>query len=249
MSSASSERQIISLGAGTDTRSLRLFSEAKAKGVTYHEIDFPVICTRKLNTVKATPLLMRALPSPSVGDKGSWQAKTDDGNQYWCHGIDLRELAHADLSAMDGLRTDIPTLLISECCLCYLETSEAKDVVKWFTDKIVDLGIIIYEPTDPDDSFGQVMISNLGSRGIVMPTLASYRNPSQQEARLKEAGFESVRKLTVKDIWTTWIPEEEKERVNSLEGLDEVEEWDLLASHYIIAWGWRGQGFKAWDKR
>jgi [phosphatase 2A protein]-leucine-carboxy methyltransferase len=147
---------------------------------------------------------------------------------------------------LQGLKTDVPTLLVSECCLCYLQTSEAGEVIKWFTDRIPNLGIVIYEPIKPDDPFGRMMVSNLAARGIRMPTLEKYREPRDQEGRLRDAGFDHVRQMTVDEIWEKWIPETEKERVDGLEGLDEVEEWKLLAGHYIVAWAWKGTGFGSW---
>ena len=246
---AGAERQIISLGAGTDTRSLRIFSQSSFRDITYHEIDFSTICTRKLNTVKATPLLRKFLPDATVDDSGSWRARTENGNQFWCHGRDLRDLTSSqDASPLAGLRTDIPTLLVSECCLCYLEASEAKAVVDWFGSKIPNMGLLIYEPISPGDAFGKTMISNLAARGIVMPTLEAYQERGQQDDRLRDAGFEHATNRTIDEIWDGWVTEAEKERVNGLEGLDEVEEWKLLSSHYIIAWGWRGLGFQAWDE-
>lgn len=75
-----------------------------------------------------------------------------------------------------------------------------------------------------------------------MPTLEVYKEPRDQEERLREAGFDEVRQMTVDKIWERWVGEEEKERVEGLEMLDEVEEWVLLAGHYIVVWGWRGEG-------
>ncbi len=200
--------------------------------------------------VRATPLLRQVLPDPTAQADGSWHVRTETGNQLWCHGRDLRELSKSPSqdspAILAGLRTDVPTLLISECCLCYQETSEAKAVIEWFTSKIPSIGILIYEPIRPDDAFGRVMVSNLAARDIAMPTLAVYKERGDQETRLKDAGFDSVRQMTVDEAWDRWVPAEEKERVNSLEGLDEVEEWHLLARHYIIAWGWRGGGFGPW---
>ena len=44
-----------------------------------------------------------------------------------------------------------------------------------------------------------------------------------------------------------WVSKDERDRIEKLEWLDEVEEWKLLARHYCVAWGWRGQPFtKAW---
>lgn len=179
----------------------------------------------------------------------SWKSESANGSQLWCHGLDLRELAQAGaVSKLSGVRTDIPTLLISECCLCYLQASDASSVIKYFTDRIPNLGIILYEPVKPDDPFGRMMISNLAARGVRMPTLDAYKEPTDQERRLREAGFERVKVMTVDKIWDTWVSEEEKERVDMLEGLDEVEEWKLLAGHYAVSWAWRGVGFEEWQR-
>ncbi|KAJ0115384.1 hypothetical protein J7T55_012663 [Diaporthe amygdali] len=248
-------RQIVSLGAGTDTRCFRLFSsQRRRRGLIYHEVDFPSISSRKRMIVQATPALRSVLPGPVPTDDGaasaSWRSTPEgEGNQYWCHGLDLRDLAGDDgeddplLSKLKGLRTDVPTLLISECCLCYLETAEARSVIKRFTHRIPDLGLVIYEPVKPDDAFGRQMASNLAARRIRMPTLEVYKQPRDQEQRLRDAGFKEVRQKTVDSIWGQWVSEEEKERVDGLEGLDEVEEWQLLAGHYIVAWGWKGPHF------
>lgn len=262
------ERQIISLGAGTDTRSLRLFSPSTSpsqqpvQNLTYHEIDFPDIRERKLRTVRASPRLRTVLSDPvelAVTQGTTAQDGSNDANikswhshsiqspssQLFFHGLDLRNFAQTQHPiSIPRLRTEIPTLLISECCLCYLSLHEATSVISHFTSQIpTDLGIIIYEPTKPDDPFGQMMVSNLAARRITMPTLDVYRQPADQEVRLREAGFEQVRQMTVDNIWQRWVNSDEKERVDGLEGLDEVEEWKLLAGHYIVAWGWKGDQF------
>ncbi|KAI2621390.1 leucine carboxyl methyltransferase [Hypomontagnella submonticulosa] len=244
---AMQERQIISLGAGTDTRCFKLFSQPSQAGLIYHEIDFPTIASKKLQLVNATPQLRSILSNPQAEDGGWSSPSLRNGCQYWCHGLDLRDLLKDDTAPLKGIRNDIPTILISECCLCYLETTEARGVIKYFAEKMPNLAIIIYEPIHPNDSFGRQMVSNLATRRIRMPTLDAYQDRDKQQTRLKDAGFEMVQSLTIGDIWRKWITEEEKERVDSLEGLDEVEEWNLLADHYTVAWGWRGDGFRKWE--
>lgn len=246
---SASVTQVISLGAGTDTRSLRLFAKRPSQTLIYHEIDFPVIIDRKYAILTKEAALRELLPDTAyLQQDQSWKAQSASGSQLWCHGLDLRELVQAeDAAKLDGIRTDIPTLLVSECCLCYLQTSEATNIIKYFTSRIPDLGIVIYEPVKPDDPFGRMMVSNLAARGVRMPTLDAYKEPADQEQRLRDAGFEQVKAMTVEHIWDTWVSEEEKERVDGLEGLDEVEEWKLLAAHYVVAWGWRGSGFGGWQ--
>ena len=68
-----------------------------------------------------------------------------------------------------------------------METATA--VLKWFIDKIGDLGIVIYEPIRVDDAFGERMVGNLRARGIGMPTIQRYRSLEDQRGRLGEVGF------------------------------------------------------------
>ncbi|PSR80448.1 S-adenosyl-L-methionine-dependent methyltransferase [Coniella lustricola] len=259
-------RQIVSLGAGTDTRCFRIFSRKNRRcRLVYHEMDFSTIVARKRMMVEATPALRTVLtnagPAVEASEfsekyRSSWRATPQgEGNEYWCHGADLRHVARLSQKPEDdsvagpvvsALRTDIPTLLISECCLCYLDPTEARDVIKFFTDKIPEIGLALYEPTRPDDAFGKQMVSNLAARRIRMPTLEVYKEPRDQEERFRHAGFENIAQGTIDSLWNTWVPLEEKERLDRLEGLDEVEEWHLLAAHYIVAWGSRGRGFNSW---
>ncbi|CAJ2514199.1 Uu.00g023180.m01.CDS01 [Anthostomella pinea] len=236
------ERQIISLGAGTDTRCFKLLSQPLQAGLIYHEIDFPAVSNKKRQLVSSIPPLRTIVPNAELtGDTWSNQ-HLPNGCQYWCHGLDLRDLLKDDVKSLRGVRTDVPTLLISECCLCYLEVPDADKIIEYFVNRIPSLSLVIYEPTNPMDPFGKQMVSNLAARKIRMPTLEQYTDIKKQETRLKDAGFESAKSSTIQKIWEQWVPREEKERVDSLEGLDEVEEWNLLADHYLVGWGWRGGG-------
>lgn len=192
-------------------------------------------------------------PEPEWGFR-----ETRDGESetiYCCHPLDLRRLPYAlslkELNSFHGIRSDIPTLLISECCLCYLEVDNARDVVKWFADRIPSLGIILYEPIGVDSSFGQMMVANLAARNITMPTVKAYKTLRDQKQRLSDLEFlgpEGAQEAeTIERIWDQWITPAEKERVDGLEGLDEVEEWQMLARHYAVVWGWRGSaGWASW---
>lgn len=105
--------------------------------------------------------------------------------------------------------------------------------------------MILYEPINPHDAFGKVMVSNLSARGIELQTLKKYSSLAAQKERLKSYGFgggmEGGGGIGVADMNFLWeeVNVKEKARVASLEMLDEVEEWRLLAGHYCVVWGWR----------
>ena len=273
-------KQIISLGAGTDTRYFRLRAQNRNRNVIYHEFDFPAVCAAKCHIVESNKALSRDEmisrarnvehtdregdinmgSPPQVDGEPGWEllrSVDDDGGSgmesgYICHPLDLRQLPTLEqINSFRGLRADLPTLIISECCLCYLEVDIARDVLKWFRDRIPSIGVVLYEPIGVDDAFGQMMVANLAARGIVMPTVQRYKSLNDQLERLKELGFGGegggTNAVTIEEIWEKWIMAEEKRRVDNLEGLDEVEEWQMLARHYALAWGWRGNyGWETW---
>ncbi|PYH83185.1 leucine carboxyl methyltransferase [Aspergillus uvarum CBS 121591] len=270
-------KQIISLGAGSDTRIFRLLASLPSKThpeetIIYHELDFPSNTAAKIRAIRAAPHLQRALGN-AENVTISPAADALHTPHYHLHPIDLRQLAalassplgkgKGDLqldTLLPGLDPTLPTVLISECCLIYLEPEEASRVVEFFV-KVFDapafegqagaaaLGIIVYEPIRPDDAFGRTMVANLATRGIQLQTLHRYASLAAQRARLRAHGFRAGQAAADVDfLWERWVAAAEKERVAGLEMLDEMEEWRLLARHYCVAWGWRegraGEGFE-----
>ncbi|KAK3901944.1 S-adenosyl-L-methionine-dependent methyltransferase [Staphylotrichum tortipilum] len=266
-------RQIVSLGAGTDTRCMRLLTSPHRnhRNLAYHEIDFPAIMARKQALIATTPSLRAILAPPVPLSPTAWHAPSLDpahGNSLNLHGLDLRTLTPSS-PPLPNLDLTAPTLLLSECCLCYLplpssspappaptplsSTSPPRPplpptppppspILSHFTTHLpspTPLSLIIYEPILPHDPFGRTMTTNLAARGIVMPTLSIYPTAAAQEARVRAAGFAEARVRTVDEIWEGWVDAKERERADGLEGLDEIEEWRLLAGHYVVVWGWR----------
>ncbi|RQM07847.1 hypothetical protein DH86_00000719, partial [Scytalidium sp. 3C] len=198
---SSQVKQIISLGAGTDTRYFRLRDRNLHHNVIYHEFDFPRVTEAKFRIVQNSPALRNQEHLfQRFGEPGEENEATEwgfintvdgeDQSGYVCHPLDLRNLPSiSSRQALRHLKDDLPTLIISECCLCYFEVEAARDIVNWFREKIPSLGIILYEPIGPDDSFGQMMVSNLAARNIVMPTVQRYKTLDDQKERLIELGF------------------------------------------------------------
>lgn len=260
----SQKKQIISLGAGTDTRFFRLMkrtphSTLGSQGIfekpnlIYHEIDFPENTIEKLKYVNSISNLCGCV-EPTVACYSSTNTEPVDtihSQNYHLHPMDLRSLdpAKTPPRSFDYIKKDLPTLVISECCLVYLAPAAADTVALYFTQHLfpatTPLGLVLYEPINPHDAFGKVMVSNLAARGIVLQTLRKYGSLEAQAERMKAYGFEASGGADVKTLWEKGVEEKEKERVAGLEMVDEVEEWELLAAHYCVCFGWRGDG--VWD--
>ena len=96
----SGRRQIISLGAGSDTRPLRLCYDAGE--VVYHELDFETNIATKKAAFERSPLLSDRVKE--IGEKGC---------SYHLHAVDLRRLASDHAPDLPHIDWSLPTLILS----------------------------------------------------------------------------------------------------------------------------------------
>jgi len=250
-------KQIISLGAGSDTRYFRLKQKQRSLNLAYHEIDFAANTQRKITQLRAAQFSNQAKALCGIDFHASDVEASPEETQlisvdYFIHPQDLRGLPKSE-TGLAGVNTSLPTLIISECCLIYLPPDDADSVLTYFHGifpSTTSLAIVIYEPIRPFDAFGKTMVRNLMERGIQLKTLEKYSGLEEQRQRLRSHGFTpasdgsiaGAEAADVDTIWHRWVDPEEKERVEGLEWMDEVEEFVLLAKHYCICLGWRGFG-------
>jgi len=142
-------KQIVSLGAGSDTRFFRLTSRKSGSPlskVTYHELDFEANANQKRTILRQSTELSDCLKEAE-----------QNGSTYHLHAIDLRDLTNKSPPIIPGLDPTLPTLLLSECCLCYLPPDAAASVLQYFTMNLPgSLAFILYEPIRPFDALARL---------------------------------------------------------------------------------------------
>ncbi|BFZ56835.1 carboxy methyl transferase for protein phosphatase 2A [Savitreella phatthalungensis] len=241
-------KQVVSLGAGSDTRAFRLLArraKQQKDGVTssrfvYHEIDFPHVTQRKALTISTKRVLKDLLGQSCKidGRRGAIESES-----YYLHPIDLRS-TDALSSGFTGFDVEADTLVVSEVCLIYLDKGSADRCVGWVSSLKGRSAMAIYEPIQGGDAFGQMMVRNLASRGLELKTLTAYPDcPAQVERLLRIGGYGDsggAKAVTTRHIHDKWLSQEERDRIGRIEMLDEVEEWNMLAEHYCVAVGWCG---------
>ncbi|EGW33931.1 uncharacterized protein SPAPADRAFT_59315, partial [Spathaspora passalidarum NRRL Y-27907] len=163
--------QIVSLGSGSDTRAFSILN--KYSNVIYHEIDFPESVKIKKLAIYNDDELRKTVglgsdTIPMIKSRDEFVQLDCDlqTSRYHLHGIDIRTwkdnktpFAHFD--------SNLPTLVISECSLCYLAPDEYENTINYLTGISKNLiSFIIYEPMSLNDSFGLTMTKNLLDRGL-----------------------------------------------------------------------------------
>jgi hypothetical protein len=72
-------------------------------------------------------------------------------------------------------------------------------------------------------------------RGIDLKGIYQYPSVESQIERFKKLGFSNVDCITLLQSERELLSQEEINRLNVLERLDELEEWELICNHYIFA--------------
>ncbi|KAJ1885865.1 carboxy methyl transferase for protein phosphatase 2A, partial [Coemansia sp. IMI 209127] len=230
--SSSPVGQVVVFGAGMDTSYFLLPSDQRA-AVRFFEIDFPDITARKASTIWRKRTLRSLLPADTTVAAGGTELHADSFNLL---AADLRDFEPAVVPKLRdrGFDSSRPTLFISECVLIYLDPEHSDAILDWITQNVPNAGIITYEQILPDDRFGQMMIENLRSRGLVLRGLHAYPTLESTAQRFLSRGWHSARAVDLADYHDSCVEPSEHERLSRIELLDEWEEFRLLARHYAF---------------
>ncbi|KAI9227385.1 MAG: S-adenosyl-L-methionine-dependent methyltransferase [Piptocephalis tieghemiana] len=245
-----SETQVVSFGAGSDTRYLQL----KSQGIMAHrwfDVDFARITREKILAFKKHPECMDLLekdPSLITFDKEDAQLSSPSYSILPGDLADISTSLGAEL-IRHGLDPKQPTLFIAECVIAYMHPDVSKELFQWPVANDFHMAAFLhYDPISPNDPFGTMMIHNLRDRGIELPGALSHPGKKQILDRFVQYQWSGTPKaLTIAEIYEYHLSNEERARMTRLEMLDEMEEFRLLCSHYLVAWAYRGPE-EIWSK-
>ncbi|KAF9902734.1 hypothetical protein EC991_004585 [Linnemannia zychae] len=231
------KKQIVSLGCGSDTR----YFKFKAKGLSAHkyfEIDFPESTAKKAIVIKKNKAFTDIIGDPDLKlGMGGVELYSKD---YCLLSGDLREFTETIVPKLkaQGFDTSLPTLFLSECVLIYIQPGDSDAIVDWVGTNMDASLFVVYEQINPTDAFGAMMLRNLKARNIELPGIHAYPSLKSQEERFTSRGWQAAKAVNMNKLHES-LCEQELRRISSLEIFDEVEEWQLLADHYCVAWAYQ----------
>ncbi|GAB0494641.1 hypothetical protein MMPV_005937 [Pyropia vietnamensis] len=207
----------------------------------------------------ARATLPRAMHAVPCGDTefhvagthvGSGNGDGGDGGEggssggYALLGGDLRDASRlvARLSAGAGVGWNwaAPTLLLTELVLVYMDAADSARLLAALAGAATGcLAVVNLEHIRPNDRFGAQMVTNIAQRGSPLRGLVAVPDLHAQVCRFRTAGWSAVVAVDMRTFYYQYLPPARRAHIESLELLDEVEEWHLLLEHYALVWGAR----------
>ncbi|KAI7901788.1 leucine carboxyl methyltransferase [Cokeromyces recurvatus] len=214
------KKQIVTLGAGFDTRYFNIKSGYLDKDnmqlsdqlLRYFEVDFPEITMKKAMMIKKHKELLHLLDNVNQVkiERGGMDLKSPD---YCLLGGDLREWTTCSKRLIDaGLDFQAPTLFLSECVFIYLPPEDSTHILKWITDYMKNTMFTLYEQIRPEDAFGKIMIRNLRNRNIELKGIYAFPDLTHQERRFKDLGWQNAKAVDMNTIHDTYLSRAEMSR-------------------------------------
>jgi len=260
--SASAYRQIVSLGGGFDTLSLRIIAENNP-GLHIYEVDFEEVINKKavalLSESTCRHLLLgnhgnNTTPSASPGIKDNRQILTkilhdctitngyNLGPNLTLFGSDLRNNTNDIINKLTsiGFNPSLPTLILTECVLVYIEKAVTEQLINTFASSLSNVAWDTYDMVNPTDSFGKTMCRNLRDAGFNIPGFLEYPTIESQIQRFQSNKFEKVNTMSMLAAYQRLLTSDDKMRIARIEHLDEIEEFELIMSHYTLTTAVKG---------
>ncbi|XP_065831277.1 leucine carboxyl methyltransferase 1-like [Oscarella lobularis] len=228
------EAQIISLGAGFDTLYWRLCANEREPRL-YVEIDVPSVARRKQAYCQSKANLGSVLRgSVSVDALGL------HSSGYHLVGVDITDVETLEkVVASLEISRELPTLILAECVLVYLEPARSRRLIAWAGQYFSVTSIFInYGPVNVCDRFGRVMVENLRMRRAAFLGADDCTDLEKQREVFVECGWEESRSVDMLEVYGT-LPQEDVQRIERLEFLDERELLEQLLQHYSVSWAIR----------
>ncbi|XP_016078200.1 PREDICTED: leucine carboxyl methyltransferase 1 isoform X2 [Miniopterus natalensis] len=194
--------QIINLGAGMDT-TFWILKDQDLLPSKYFEVDFPMIVTRKLHSIKFKPVLSKPILELHSEDSLQIDGHMLNSKRYAIIGADLRDLAELEEKLKKcNMNTQLPTLLVTECVLVYMTPEQSANLLKWAASSFGTAMFINYEQVNMDDRFGQIMIENLRRRQCDLAGAETCKSLDSQRERLLSNGWETASAVNMMELYS-----------------------------------------------
>lgn len=252
-------RQVLFLGGGFDAISPQLLHDhaqsasAKSNYDNLHifEVDFMDIIQQKFEIYSTENSILKAIFSPlKLAEDNAPPAANPPTLQPQRISNSIFGLGPLTLIAQDlrmgselvqqldraGFDPSMPTLVITECVLVYLEADHTLQLIQSMHDYLRSGRSmwISYDMIKADDTYGKMMMQNLSRAGFSLPGFQNFLTLQAHEEKFQHSNWIHAKAIDMLQFYHRVIEREKIEKIQKLEILDEVEEWNMIMSHYSM---------------
>ncbi|CAD5124194.1 DgyrCDS12493 [Dimorphilus gyrociliatus] len=225
------EKQVISLGAGFDTLYFRLLEKDLKQELTFLDVDFPTVISRKVNCISA-------IRNHKIISEDDDKHRLDPN--YFLAGLDMCQpnFLKNFLSILNwaGMSRYVPTLVLCEVVLPYLDSDKYELIINNITKIFPNLAFVAYEQVLTENCFTNVMLQHFETIGTPLRSIVKWPTVAERLNIFSEydSACDKFFTCNMNEYIKHYLNEEELDRIDELEPFDEHEEFVLKCWHYIL---------------
>lgn len=181
------------------------------------------------------------LPTPisaSFANRSNDSQREINTNNFSLISVDLRKISELDKRLTEcNVDRSVPTLFISECVLVYMSTEHSSALLRHLASSFNHCMFLKYEQCNLNDKFGEIMLHNMQQRSCKLLGVDACQSLDSQKKSFTDNGFigdDLCQVFTMTDYYKNRMNRNERERIESIEFLDEAELLFQLMDHYCI---------------
>ncbi|PGH14107.1 hypothetical protein AJ79_03224 [Helicocarpus griseus UAMH5409] len=231
---------VVNLGCGFDPLPFQFLSRdpALCQNAKFIDIDHHKLMVKKRDTVTQCGALKDLFPDIHLPpESGSILLRS---KQYVGIGCDLGDLEKLEAALKDAIGPDeVSILCTAEVSLTYMEVNLADALIQFVAKLSNDVNFCLLEqhfPDGPDHPFAATMMKHFMKLQSPLHSIHRYPTLRQQEQRFRDFGWANAQATNLWELWGdfTFVSDEQRLSLDSVEAFDEWEEFALFASHYFL---------------
>ncbi|EEH06591.1 leucine carboxyl methyltransferase [Histoplasma capsulatum G186AR] len=245
------QKVVVNLGCGFDPLPFQFLNRdaALCQNAKFIDVDHHKLMVKKRDIITQCPALRDLLSDAQL------TPETDSillrSKEYVGIGCDLGDLSELDAALSGVIGLDQASILcIAEVSITYMEVELADALIRFMpklsnakvnnsTNSWKDVNFCLLEqyfPEGPHHPFAAVMMKDFLKLQCPLHSVHKYPSLRQQEQRFRGSGWTNAKATNLWELWNdpTFVTEDERLSLDSIEAFDEWEEFALFASHHFL---------------
>ncbi|CAR24598.1 tRNA methyltransferase PPM2 [Lachancea thermotolerans CBS 6340] len=241
---------VINLGCGFDPLPFQLLDSTNKENAKYGgrlsfvDLDYPDLLLEKKKIIEKTPELQQIVGKLIAHPR---LQNVLQGRQYLASPCDLNKAGNF-VKLMEGLELNDPNkikIFVAEVSLAYM-SSEKSNAIILSCSKMPNSHFVVLEqlvPAGPSEPFSRRMLYHFKKNDSPLQSVLDHQTKATQEQRFRSYGFPHTNIGNMYQLWES-IDDDIKQKVESVEPFDELEEFLMFCHHYVIGHATNDQNFE-----
>lgn len=225
--------QVVNIGAGYDTLFWRMSADSTVNFARFVEVDSNEVVGHKIKIIREHESLLQHCGAVQSSANSAAALNSERYHVIAQDATKGLQLVNKLVKNCQINKSE-PILFIFECVLLYWNEEARTNLLYTLSKSFPKCNFAVFDLVNTGDKFSEVMQHSLSEHDTPLLGASSTRTLDDWKQQFEKAGCAHLNAWLMTDVFEHLIDADEKERIEKIEFLDEVELLTQLFNHYCI---------------